>query len=101
MTVSLVRHCVDDAVRRLMERFLYMCRTASEWQRSNRGVVSTLIVRRGGGTISLGWIIRYSEPMNLPNIHLALSQRMVDIDKFATSDRPAEDLVGWGLANRS
>ena len=36
MTVSLVRHFVNEAVHHLMERFLYMCPTASEWQQSDR-----------------------------------------------------------------
>ena len=38
MIVSLVRHCVNEAVHYLMERFLCMCGTASEWQQSDRGV---------------------------------------------------------------
>ena len=77
-----------------------MCRTPSEWQRSNRGVVQTLIAGRGGSTVTPGRIIRYSEPMNLANIHLALLRHMgLDIDKFATSDRPAEELAGGRLAD--
>ena len=40
-------------------------------------------------------MIRYPEPMNLANIHLALLQRVgLEIDKFATSDMPAEELAG-------
>ena len=55
----------------------------------------TLIAGRGSGTIRPGRMVRYSEPMNLANIHLALLRRMgLDIDKFATSERPAEELAG-------
>ncbi len=55
----------------------------------------TLILGRGGGSIKPGRLLDYAEPMNLANIHLALLQRMgLRIDKFGTSDRPADELAG-------
>ena len=55
----------------------------------------TLLLGRGGGTIKTGRLLEYAEPMNFANFHLSLLRRMgLRIDKFATSDRPAEELAG-------
>ena len=63
--------------------------------RDDKHDLPTLIAGRGGGRIRPGRMIRYPEPMNLANIHLALLQRVgLEIDKFATSDMPAEELAG-------
>ena len=55
----------------------------------------TLLAGRGGGTIAAGRLIEYAKPMNLANIHLALLQRLgVPVERFASADRPAEELAG-------
>ena len=55
----------------------------------------TLLIGGGSGTIRTGRQLAFKEPMNLANIHLALLQRMgIDIDKFGTSDKAANELAG-------
>ena len=55
----------------------------------------TIVAGRGAGTIKSGRRIVYDEPTNLANLHLSLLQRMgVEIDEFATSDGPLDELTG-------
>ena len=55
----------------------------------------TLIIGKGGGTIRTGRQLVFKEPMNLANVHLALLRRTgIEIGRFGTSDRPADELAG-------